>query len=316
MNNNQHVELSVIVPVTERERYDDVHDLYFEYKRGIEQINVSYEFIYILDGDFPDVFEELDKLIKAGEKIKITKLGKWFGESTSLMVGFDQANGKYILTLPAYQQMEGTEIPKLYESLTGYDLVIGCRWPRIDSFFNRCQSKIFHRIVKSLTGLRFKDLGSGIRLFRRSILEEVTIYGDQHRFLPLFASKYGFRIKEVDVQQSQKDVYIRLYPLGVYIRRLLDIVSVYFLIKFTKKPLRFFGLSGAFLSLLGVLLSLYLAIQRLFFGIALADRPLLLVGLFLIIIGIQMFAIGLVGEIIIFTHAKDLKEYKVEKVVN
>ncbi|MFQ5583413.1 MAG: glycosyltransferase [Calditrichia bacterium] len=313
---SKHTQLSVIIPVTERERYDDVHELYFAYKRGVEKIGVAYEFIFILDGEFPQVLEKLEKLVNEGEKIKITKLGKWFGESTTLMVGFEQAEGELILTLPAYQQIEVDEIPKLYKALPGHDLVIGCRWPRIDNFVNRIQSKMFHRIVKSLTGLRFKDLGSGVRLFRRAVIKEITLYGDQHRFLPLFASKYGFRIKEVDVQQSKQDVHRRVYPIGIYIRRFLDILSVYFLIKFTKKPLRFFGLSGAFLSFLGILLSLYLVVQRVFFGIALADRPIILLGLFLIILGIQMFAIGLIGEIIIFTHAKELKEYRVEKVVN
>jgi glycosyltransferase involved in cell wall biosynthesis len=313
---NNKIDLSVIIPLTEKDRHDDIRDLYYNYKEGVVETGLSYEIIFVIDGDFPTVFEMLQNLKKQGEKIKISKLARWFGESTSLTVGFEQSRGDIILTLPAYQQMEGSEIPKLLDALKGYDLVIGCRWPRKDNIINRIQSRAFHRIVKLFTGFNFKDLGSGVRVMRRKVIEEVNIYGDQHRFLPLLASRYGFKVGEVDVKQSEKDIFTRVYSAGIYTRRILDLISVFFLIKFTKKPLRFFGLSGSFIFAFGTLLSLILFVQRVFFAVPLADRPIVLLALFLIVLGIQILAIGLVGEIVIFTHAKELKEYTVEEVLN
>ena len=309
-------ELSVIIPVTERDRYDDVKELYFIYKRGVEKTRKDYEFIYVLDGDFPEVFDALMDLNQDGETIKILKLSKWFGESTALSAGFNQSSGDLIVTLPAYQQIEGEVIPKMLSKLNECEMVIACRWPRKDGLINRIQSSIFHKLVRLITGLKFRDLGSGVRAFKRCVIEEIEIYGDQHRFLPLLATRYGYKVREVNAQQSRKDTSQRLYSIGIYLRRILDLLAVFFLIKYTKKPLRFFGLSGFIVLAAGVILSLYLFIQRVFMGIALQDRPILLLAVLLVVLGIQLFSIGLIGEIIIFTHAKEIKEYTIEKIVN
>lgn len=309
-------ELSVIIPITEKNRQHDVKELHYLYKKNIERAKKSYEFIYVLDGSFPDEFQILKELKKNGECLKILKLAKWFGESIALSAGFENSNGKVILTLPAYHQIEEEEIPKIINAVNGYDMLIARRWPRIDKFLNKIQNKVFHRLVKITTGYNFKDLGSGVRIFRRQVGEEIQIYGDQHRFFPLLARRYGFKVGEIDVKQSPKDAFSRVYSFGIYLRRILDLLTVFFLIKFTKKPLRFFGLSGITVFLSGVALSLFLFIQRVFLGVALADRPIILLALLLIVLGIQIFAIGLIGEIIIFTHARELKEYTIEQIVN
>ncbi len=310
------IKISVIIPITEKKRDINVAELYPAYKQSLEAMGKTYEFVCVLDGNYPHLYNDLQALREKGEPIKILKLSKRFGESTALSAGFAHSSGDFILTLPAYQQIKIDELPKLMEAITGYDMVIARRYPRADSFVNQLQSRIFHSLVKHITGYKFNDLGSGVRLMRRKILEEVQVYGDQYRFLPLWASRYGFRVREIKITQSEKDAFQRLYAPGVYIRRLLDILSVFFLIKFTKKPLRFFGLTGFFIFALGALLLIFLFIQRMFMGIGLADRPIVLVGLLLFVVGIQILAIGLIGEIIIFTHAKELKEYTIEQVVN
>ena len=314
INLGSKVELSVIVPVTER--FDDVNTVYSAYKNGIEATKLHYEFIYVLDGNFPDIEQELLNLKHNGEQITIIKLAKWFGEATALNVGFEHSSGKLLLTLPAYFQIVADEIPKLFDSLNQYDMVIARRWPRQDSTISKIQSKAFHLPLKLLTDLNFKDLGCGVRLIKRHVVEEINIYGDQHRFLPLLAYRQGFKIKEIDATQAPQDTKQRLYSPGVYLRRLLDILSIFFLLKFTKKPLRFFGLLGSSLFFMGAIISIYLAFERIFLQIPLADRPLLLLASLLIVLGVQVFAIGLIGEIIIFTHAKDLKEYTVEEIIN
>jgi hypothetical protein len=218
--------------------------------------------------------------------------------------------------LPAYQQVEAHEIPRLVEALKDCDMVIARRWPRKDSLLNRVQSGVFHMLLNPVSEFRYHDIGCGVRVFRKRVAQEVYIYGDQHRFLPILAQKYGFRVLEVKALQSQKDTGKRVYSLGTYARRILDIFSIFFLVKFTKKPLRFFGILGSSLFAVGFLILLYLLYIKVFQGVGLAGRPIVLVGTLLVVLGVQVFAIGLLAEIIIFTHAKDIKEYSIEQIIN
>jgi len=309
----QNIELSVIIPVTER--FDSVSELFHEYKRGIETTGLNYEIIYVLDGEQPEVLRELTTLQKT-EKIAIIMLAKWFGEATALNAAFSKASGDIFLTLPAYQQVEADEIPKLVEALDNCDMVLARRWPRHDSIINRLQARLFNFLLRLSTDLNIRDAGCSVRAFKRIVIDEVHIYGDLHRFLPVIAHRQGFRVTELDITQSKKDTRQRIYSPGVYLRRLLDLLTIFFLIKFTKKPLRFFGLVGSTLFGIGLAITIYIVSERLFFNVALANRPALIFSSLLIILGIQIIAIGLIGEIIIFTHAKDLKEYKIDKIIN
>jgi len=308
------IELSVIIPVTER--HDDVEELYYEYKSAVEKTGQVFEFLYILDGPFPRAENQLNGLKEKGESLKVIKLAKWFGESTALKIGFENSSGELIVTLPAYQQVTSDEIPRLVKLIEGRDMIVARRWPRKDSAFNRLQSRVFNFLMRIQTGVELHDLGCSVRVFRRKVIDEVQIYGDLHRFLPVLANRYGFKVHEEKTVQSTRDVFQRVYPSGLYIRRLLDILSVMFLIKFTKKPLRFFGLVGIGTIFMGGLITAYLVMERLVFDISLADRPALMISSLFIVLGAQILAIGLIGEIVIFVHSKDIKEYTIEEMIN
>ena len=307
------MQLSVIIPITER--HDPVKALFQEYKKGVEATGLSHEFIYVLDGAHPEALEALNQL-REQEQITIITLAKWFGEATALNAAFSEATGELILTLPAYQQVDGDAIPALVAALQDNDMVFVNRSPRTDSGFNRLQARLFNFMLRSFTDLEIHDAGCSARIFRRRVIEEVQIYGDLYRFFPIVAHRQGFRVVEMDSPQSQQDAFRRVYSPGLYIRRLLDLFTIFFLVKFTKKPLRFFGLVGTTLLGLGLLATVYLVIERLVFNVALSDRPALFLSSLLIVLGIQVIAIGLIGEIIIFTHAKDLKEYKIDRIIN
>lgn len=306
--------VSVIVPVSER--YDNPRELYTEYRQALTVSGYTYEFVYVLDGDFPDVLQELQRLQAEGEPIRIIKLSRWFGEATALTAGFENSTGNIILTLPAYYQVEPAEIVRLLIRIDKCDMVVARRFPRSDSILNRLQTALFNWLLRFVTGVHFRDLGCAARALKRQIAVEIPVYGDQHRFLPLLATRQGFKVMEEDIPQSPKDRRWRIYRLGIYPRRLLDLLTVFFLVKFTKKPLRFFGLIGAAVFLIGVGVTTFLVIQRLFFDVALAERPALLLSSLLIVLGVQIFALGLIGELIIFTHAKDIKEYSIERIIN
>jgi glycosyltransferase involved in cell wall biosynthesis len=308
------VDVSVIIPVSER--YDDVREVYETYKPDLDSTNCTYEIIYVLDGDHPGVLATLRALLSEGEPIKIIRFSRFFGEATALTAGFANSDGPMLVTLPAYHQVELGAIARIVGALANEDMVVGRRWPRTDSGFNRLQTRLFYGVQKLITGHELHDLGCGVRGLKRQVIDEVPIYGDQHRFLPIIVTRWGFKVKELDLPQSSKDRFRRVYRPGVYLRRLLDLLTVFFLIKFTKKPLRFFGLIGSGVAILGAITLVWLAIERLFLGVGLADRPAVLAGSLLIVLGIQIFGLGLIGELIIFTHAKELKEYTVEEVIN
>lgn len=314
MNNN--IDLSVIISITDLHAHDKIPDLYFKYKRGVEQTNLRYEFIYVTDRDSVKANSELDNLLNLGENIRVIRLGRWFGDATALNAGFENASGKIILTLAPYQQINETDIPKLIESLEDSDMVICRRTKRLGNILHNLQAKVFHYLVKLSIGIAYHDLGCYARAFRKEVLLNVYIYGDQNRFLPLLANRYGFKVKEIDINPLHEELSKRIYSFGHYTERLVNLISIFFLIKFTRKPLRFFGFPGILVFTAGIILSLYLVWLRTFGGESLADKPMVLVSILLIVFGIQLFAIGLVAEIIIFTHAKDSKEYIIEEIVD
>ena len=308
------IELSVIIPVGDR--HADAAGLYAEYKAGLDAIGQSYEIIFVLDGPHAAFAAGIKGLLEDGERFNVVGLTRSFGEATAIMAGFEQALGDTIVTLPAYHQIEAADVVKLVSTLGESDVAIGRRWPRAGGPLERLRRWMFHGLLAWVTKLQFSDLGCGARAFHRRVLEEIQLYGDQHRFLAVLADRQGFRVREVDVRQSPKDRFTGIYGPREYTRGFLDIFTVFFLVRFTKKPLRFFGMVGVSTFAFGALLVAWLVIERLFFGQPLAERPALLLSSLLVVLGLQLFALGLLGELIIFTHARAIKDYQIERVIH
>jgi glycosyltransferase involved in cell wall biosynthesis len=296
------VRLSVIIPVGNRQA--DPVELYAEYLTGLDALGDSYETIFVLDGSHESFESGLKRLEAGSGRITVVSLTRSFGEATALMAGFEHASGQVIVTLPAYYQIQGSEVKKLVEALDGCDFVTARRWPRAGGPLERLRRSAFHGLLAWVTDLRFSDLGCGARAFDRRVLEEIQLYGDQHRFLAVLAERQGFRVREVDVAQSSKDKFEGYYEPRAYARGFLDIFTVFFLVRFTKKPLRFFGMIGVSMFIVGAFLVGWIVIERLLFDQSLTNRPALLLSTLLVVLGLQLFALGLLGELIIFTHAK------------
>jgi glycosyltransferase involved in cell wall biosynthesis len=307
------IDISVIVPI--ERRHVEIAALHAEYRAALQKTGRNVEFIYVIDGKFDDASAAVAQLVAAGEPVIGVHLSRNFGESTALMAGFEQASGEVILTMPAYRQIEADDMAKLLAGLDSADIVVSYRWPRVGGLGERIRRGLFHKLVNSITRQDLHDLGCSARALKRQVLEEIVLYGDQHRLLPALADRQGFRTAEVQVRQSPQDRYEGGYATKEYLHRLLDIFAVFFLVRFTKKPLRFFGMVGATILAVGTLAVLVLVIQRMFFDMGLANRPALLLSSLLVVLGLQLFALGLLGELIIFTHAGGLKDYQVDKVI-
>jgi hypothetical protein len=308
-------DVSVVVPVVER--YSDLRRLHDEFAREIAALGKSAEFIFVLDERLRGALPELRALQQeAPDEVVIVLLGGSFGESAALTLGLERARGEVIVTLAAYFQVEARDIGKAFAALEeGADMVVGRRFPRTDSGFNRLQSRLFHGILRLLTGSRFHDISCGFKVMRRRVSRELNLYGGLHRFIPVLALNRGFTVREVDLAQHPEDRRTRYHGTGAYLGRLLDILTVFFLTKFTRMPLRFFGLLGAGLFALGFGVSLLAAVQKIFFDHGISDRAVLLLGVLLMVLGVQTLSLGLVGEIIIFTHARNVRDYQVAEVI-
>jgi hypothetical protein len=169
-------------------------------------------------------------------------------------------------------------------------------------------------MVNALFGTTLQDIRCGVRAMRAEVAKDLTVYGNQHRFLPLLAQAQGFVVREIDVASARPPQRSsRVLPVDVSL--LLDIVTIYFLLRFLKKPFRFFGGFGFAILALGALFTAYLVIARLLFGVPLVDRPALVLSTLMIVLGIQIISVGLIGEIVAFTYAKDAKDYRVDRIV-
>jgi glycosyltransferase involved in cell wall biosynthesis len=306
--------ISVIIPVGSRQ--SPLAELFDGYKRGLDLLHSPYELIFVMDGPQPSYEAALKRIAESGEPITIVSLSRRFGEATALMVGFEHAVGSIIVSLPAYQQIEGGEILKLVSALDHADLAVGHREPRWGGWFETMRRAFFHRLLYFVTRLQFRDLGCNARAFKRKILDEIKLYGDQDRFLPVLAERQGFRVAEIAVRQARDNLRSGAYMPRSYMRGFLDIFTVFFLVRFTKRPLRFFGMVGVVVLALGLLELFYLVVERIAFHSPLADRPALLLAALLIVLGVQIFALGLLGELIIFTHAGSAKDYQVDRVIH
>jgi glycosyltransferase involved in cell wall biosynthesis len=309
-------EVSVVIPVVER--YGDLRQLYHEFAAELDRLGKPAEFIFVVDasqrGALP-ALRELQNEVGGGAEILIITLGGAFGESAALTLGMERARGERILTLASYFQVDPKGLADAFEALESVDMVVGRRHPRIDSKFNRLQSRLFHSVVGRLTGTRFHDISCGFKLMKRRVSRELNLYGGLHRFIPLLALSRGFTVKEIPLQQRDEDRGTRYHGTGAYLGRLLDILTVFFLTKFTRTPLRFFGLLGTALFFAGFVIDLIAVVQRAVAEQGLADRPILLLGVLLMVLGVQTLSLGLIGEIIIFTHARNIREYQVAEVI-
>lgn len=306
------VTLSVIVPMFQDRT--DVVEVYGAYKAAVETIGRPYELIYVLSSQSERALAELTALQQRGESALTVACGRQLDETEALLSGFKQANGEVILTLPADLQVEPADIPKVVAELETCDVAAGRR-PPIAATRPRLQAAAFHWILRRLFGHPFTDLVCRVRAFRRQVIEEISLPGVQSHFLPLLASERGFRIREVDVRAGRTGrTGVRL-SLWNRVGVLLDILALYLVLKFTKKPLRFFGLIGLPILGLGVVLSGSLAIAKLAYGVPLGDRPALILAVLLVVLGIQILALGLIGELVIFASGRRIKEYAIERIV-
>ena len=310
-------EVSIIVPVLSGEAR--VRDVVAALGGELDRLKRRWECILVFDGVRGPAWAEAARLAaERPARVRPIAFQQAFGESVCLSAGFEKARGAIVVTSPQYVQIDPHELGTMLAAIgDGADFVTPWRHPRVDPLLNRMQSALFNWVMRRIIKMKFHDLNCYFRVLRREVLEELALYGDMYRFLPVIAFRQGFRVVEVRVRHLEEWGGTGFFGIGVYVRRLLDILGMVFLAKFTLKPLRFFGVLGGLIFMSGVALTGVMVWQKFFSDIGLYkglyQRPLFLIGILLVVLGVQIIGFGLVGEIIIYTRAGQLREYRVER---
>lgn len=308
------LDVTVVVPVTSAAA--EVREVVEALGAELLHERRTWEVIFVFDGVTGRAWEEAQRLRRDyPNRVRSISFKNPFGESVCLSAAVERARGRYLVTSPQYVQVDPVELRAMLAALDeGADFVTPWRSPRVDPWLNRLQSWAFNLVLRHIVRMEFHDLNCYFRAIRREVLEDVAVYGDMYRYLPVIAYRQGYRVVEVKVRHLKEWGGTGVFGLGVYTRRFLDILAVTFLTKFTLKPLRFFGTIGGLFSLIGVGICAYMTVQKIWFEQGISGRPLLLLGVLLIVLGVQVLGFGLVGEIIIYSQARNLKEYRIERI--
>ena len=305
------MEISVIIPAFNEEK--NIRPLYSSLSGVLKKLRKDYEIIFVDDGSTDGTIKQLKSLRSSDKKVKFVSFTKNFKKASALAAGLKSASGKVIITMDADMQDNPSEIPKLLKALNnGYDMVVGWKYPRRDSFSRILASKFFNFLVRTLTGLKIHDCDSNFRAIKQKVIPHLELYSGMYRYIPVIAHKNGFKVSEVKVEHQ-----IRIYGKSRYgITRLytgvFDLITIKFLLEYNKKPLHFFGGIGSLFLLSGMATGAYLLYLKFFLYMQIGQRPMLILTILLIFLGIQFISIGLIGEMIAnIGHKKD--EYVVKE---
>lgn len=309
--------ISVIIPLYNEK--ESLAALYEELAAEISswsmvggQWSVS-EIIFVDDGSTDGSFEMLKNLQRTDPRIRMVRFRRNFGKSPALAAGFRIAAGDVIVTMDADLQDRPAEMRKLLARLDeGCDLVSGWKYERHDPLGKRLPSKLFNRITAFLTGVPLHDFNCGFKAYRREVIEQIRVYGEMHRYIPVLASYRGFRVGEVRVEHQRRRYGNSKYGTGRLPGGFFDLLTVIMLTRYNSKPLHAFGILGMALLTAGLAIEAYLAIGW-YFGRWIENRPLFTFGILLLIIGVQFIFFGLLAEMIAYSARRE-DDYSIQEV--
>lgn len=309
-------DVTIVIPVLDEAA--EIEEVVEALGGELDRLGRTWEAILVYDGIKGALWEKgLALQGKTDQQVRTIALHRSFGEAVCLNSAFENSAGGLIVTSPQYVQIDPRDLGRLIEAVDeGADVAASWRHPRVDAGLNQLQSTAFNWVLRQVVGADFHDLNCTLRVIRRDVLEQLHIYGNMYRYLPALAHNQGFQVAELKVRHLKEQGVTGIFGPGVYVRRVLDILAVMFLTKFTHKPLRFFGALGGLGMLSGTALAGFELVRRVFgeSDSGLYQRPLFLLGVLLFVLGVQIVGFGLVGEVVIFTQARNLREYRVERV--
>ena len=295
------MDLSIVIPLLNED--ESLPELCEWIVRVIVSNNLSYEIILVDDGSSDNSWEVIEELAAKNPYIKGIKFQRNYGKSAALNQGFKAAKGDVVITMDADMQDSPDEIPALRYMILedGYDLVSGWKKVRYDNTFTKnLPSKIFNAAARLTTQINLHDFNCGLKAYRRKVVKSIEVYGEMHRYVPVLAKWAGFRkIGEKVVEHRPRKYGVTKFGWDRFINGFLDLTTITFVGRFSKKPMHFFGLYGTLCFFIGLISSIYLIVAKFSFpDSALTNRPAFYIGLTAMIIGMQLFLAGFVSELV------------------
>ena len=295
------MDVSIVIPLFNED--ESLTELSAWIERVVNAHQLSYEIIMIDDGSTDDSWNVIEKLRAQNQNIKGIKFQRNYGKSAALNEGFKAAQGQVIITMDADMQDSPDEIPELRKMILegNYDIVSGWKKKRYDNAFTKnLPSKLFNAAARKMSGIKLNDFNCGLKAYKYKVVKSIEVYGEMHRYVPVLAKWAGFRkVGEKVVEHRARKYGITKFGWDRFINGFLDLMSIFFVGKFGKRPMHFFGLWGTVSFMFGLLVFIYLTISKFFFDVTgMTQRPLFFFAILAMIIGTQLFLSGFIGELI------------------
>lgn len=297
--------ISIVIPLLNEE--ESLPELHAWIKRVMDENGFTYEVLFIDDGSTDKSWNIIEGLSTEFREVKGIKFRRNYGKSAALNVGFENAQGEVVFTMDADLQDSPDELPNLYKRIKeeGYDLISGWKKKRYDPISKTIPTKLFNAATRMISGIKLNDFNCGLKAYRKEVVKNIEVYGEMHRYIPVIAKWAGFkRIGEQVVQHRARKYGSTKFGLERFINGFLDLLSIFFVGRFGKKPMHFFGVLGTLSFILGFIIAFVIAVQK-FIALVndeakqlVADNPWFYVGLVCMIFGVQLFTAGFLGELI------------------
>ncbi len=316
------MDISIIVPLYNEE--ESLPTLFEWIERVMNANNFSYEVVFVNDGSTDGSWEVVESLQRKSENVRGLKFRHNYGKSPALYCGFKAAKGDVVITMDADLQDSPEEIPGLYSMIKndGYDLVSGWKKKRYDSkLAKNLPSKLYNATARRVTGLKLHDMNCGLKAYKNEVVKNIEVYGEMHRYIPFLAKNAGFtKIGEKVVEHRKRQFGETKFGLNRFVNGYLDLITLWFLSKFGKKPMHFFGLFGSLMFVLGFLAVVVVGLNKLVAIIhdvrapLVTDSPYFYLSMLAMVIGTQLFLAGFVAEIVA-RNSTERNNYQIEKEI-
>lgn len=296
----KYMNISILIPLLNEE--ESLPELVTWIARVMLDHQFSYEIVLIDDGSTDNSWQIIEQLAEKHSEVKAIKFRRNYGKSAALNEGFKAANGDVVITMDADLQDSPDEIPELYRMITedNFDIVSGWKQKRHDPLSKTIPTKLYNGVTRWVTGIQLHDMNCGLKAYRKKVVKNIEVYGEMHRYIPAIAKWEGFgRIGEKVVQHQARKYGNSKFGLNRFVNGFLDLMTIFFMAKFGKKPMHFFGLLGTVMFAIGFCIAGYLSFTKLLWAqYGMTDRPLFFLGILTMIIGSQLFLAGFLGELI------------------
>ena len=309
------MDISLIIPLINEE--ESLPELSEWISRVMTNNNISYEIIFVDDGSTDNSWKVIEELRSKNQNIKGIKFQRNYGKSAGLNEGFRAAQGDVVITMDADLQDSPDEIPELRKMILedGYDIVSGWKKKRYDSTLAKnIPSKFFNAVTRKVSGIKLHDFNCGLKAYKNKVVKSIEVYGEMHRYIPVLAKWSGFKkIGEKVVEHRARKYGVSKFGWERFVNGFLDLVSISFVGRFSKKPMHFFGLWGSLFFIAGIGIAIYLIISKFLDpAFSLTNRPGFYLALTTTVIGVQLFLAGFIGELI-SRNAPGRNSYLIEK---